>query len=587
MSDLKSTRRPSVRRRWIFNLLILLVVAGFCYGGYWAYGKYKGRQSMRLTKMAAEYLKKGKVAEATMSLETAIRLKPKNSEALRLMARLQGAAGEGPKSLDAWRKLAESGSLTLEDLSQYALTAAREGDWALADRIVNSITVGGNAVLSHMLRAELLISKNDLPGAEAELRWAVEADKTGNSRAALARFLLTRRLNAETAPEIRELLREISKQPDAIGMEALATAITRGLVPPAELPVWVAALRAHPRVDAKSLLLADVTDIQLQPETKPAVIAKMLQRMQGASVDNRTLGVQFLILMNEPAQAAALVTRDEAVKKRETFALWLDAQSLSKNWPSILDALAQPNLPLPEYLSTLYRGRAMVMSGKEAEGRAAYGEALQKASPNKPDFLQSLAYLHLAGEDQLFEQGFQQVLSDPSTAKESFRQLLPSVMMRRDAARTRRAYEIAAATSPELANDPTLQNDMAYLNLLLGLPEDTKKLAFQSEANPRDFSFRSTYALALLKTGKNKEALALLDNCEPDIHVASLPPHHKAIVAAALAANGRRNEALGTASILPPQQLSVQEIEFVRSYLAQLEPTPAPATQKKETPKKK
>ena len=145
----------------------------------------------------------------------------------------------------------------------------------------------------------------------------------------------------------------------------------------------------------------------------------------------------------------------------------------------------------------------------------------------------------------------------------------------------------AAATSPELANDPTLQNDMAYLNLLLGLPEDTKKLAFQSEANPRDFSFRATYALALLKAGKNKEALALLDSCEPDIHVASLPPHHKAIVAAALAANGRRNEALGTASILPPQQLSVQEIEFVRSYLAQLEPTPAPATQKKETPKKK
>jgi tetratricopeptide (TPR) repeat protein len=537
--------------------------------------------------MAAEYLKKGKVEEGTMSLETAIRLKPKNAEALRLMARLQGAVGEGPKSLDAWRKLAERGFLTLEDLAHYALTAAREGDWALADRIVNAVTAGGNSFLSHMLRAELLISKNDLPGTEAELRLAVEADKTGNSRAALARFLLTRRLNAKTVPEIRELLREISKQPDAIGMEALATAITRGLVPPAELPAWIVALRAHPKVDAKSLLLADSTDIQLQPDTKPAVMAKMLQRMQGATVDDRALGIQFLILMNEPARAATLVSPDEAVKKRETFALWLDAQSLAKNWPSILDALAQPNLPLPEYLATLYRGRAMVMSGKEAEGRAAYAEALQKASPNKPDFLQALAYLHLAGEDQLFEQGFQQVLSDPAMAKESFLKLIPSVLMRRDAARTRRAYDIAAATSPELDKDLTFQNDIAYLNLLLGLPEDTKKVAFQSEANPRDFSFRTTYALALLKAGKNKEALALLENCEPDIHVASLPPHQKAIVAAALAANGRRNEALGTASILPPQQLSVQEIEFLRSYLAEPESTPPPATQKKETPKKK
>ena len=587
MSDLKSTQRPSVRRRWIFNLLILLVVAGFCYGGYWAYGKYKGRQSMRLTKMAAEYLKKGKVAEATMSLETAIRLKPKNAEALRLMARLQGAAGEGPKSLDAWRKLAESGSLTLEDLAQYAFAASREGDQALAERLADVVAAGGNAVVSHLLRAQLLISKNNIPGAEAEFRQAVEADKTGNSRVELVRFLLERRLNAETAPEIRELMREIAKRPDKIGVEVLTTAITRGLVPPAELPAWIAALRAHPKSQARALLLADASEIQLRPDTKPSVIAKMLQRMRGAPVEDRAAGIQFLLRMEEPSQAASLLTRDEALQKRETLSLWLDAQSLSKNWSGILDALAQPNLPLPEYLSTLYRGRAMVMSGKEAEGRAAYAEAIQKASPNKPDFLQALAYLHLAGEDQLFEQGFQQVLSDPATAKESFLKLLPSVMMRRDAARTRRAYEIAAATSPELANDPTLQNDMAYLNLLLGLPEDTKKVAFQSEANPRDFSFRATYALALLKEEKNKEALALLDNCEPDIHVASLPPHQKAIVVAALAANGRRNEALGTASILPPQQLSEQEIEFVRSYLAQLEPTPAPATHKKETPKKK
>jgi cytochrome c-type biogenesis protein CcmH/NrfG len=133
MSDLKSTQRPSVRRRWIFNLFLLLVFAGGCYGACWAYEKYKGRQSKHLTKMAAEYLKKGKVEEGTMSLETAIRLKPKNAEALRLMARLQGAVGEGPKSLDAWRKLAERGFLTLEDLAHYALTAAREGDWALAD----------------------------------------------------------------------------------------------------------------------------------------------------------------------------------------------------------------------------------------------------------------------------------------------------------------------------------------------------------------------------------------------------------------------------------------------------------------------
>ena len=583
--------RPSLLRRFLFLLLILAALGGAAYASYWAYGKLKGRQSRHLTKMATEYLQQGKVAEATMSLETAVRLKPNNAEALRLLARLKGATGEGPKSLETWRKVAESGSLTLDDLAQYAAAAARENDWALAERIADAAATGGNPVLRHMIRAELLTSKNDLPGAEAELRLAVEADKTGNARIALARFLMTRRFNAETAPEVLELLREGSKLQDARGVDAIATALRLGLVPPAELPVWISALRLHPKSTAQALLLADAADIQLQPTTKPAVVAKMLERMQGASLQDRARGLQFLLRMEEPAQAASLLTLDEALKNRETLSLWLDAQSLTKNWPALLDALSQPNLPLASHLTKLYRGRALVMSGKESEGRAAYAEALQETADSKAEFLETLAYLNLAGEDELFDQGLQRALSDPETAKESFLRILPSVAARRDATRTRRAYEMAAAASPELANELTLQNDMAYLSLLLGLPVDIKKAAFLSEANPRDFSFRTTYALALLKTGKNKEALSLLENCEPDIHVASLPPHQKAIVAIALAANGRRNEALGTASLLPPQQLSMQEFQLVRSYLAQLEtaatPTPTPATPKKEAPKKK
>lgn len=588
MPDLDLPRRPLLRRL-LFPLLILAVLSGAAYGGYWAYGKLKGRQSRHLTKMATQYLQKNKVAEAEMSLETAVRLKPNNAEALRVLARLQGATGKGAQSLETWQKLAASGGITLDDLAQYSMAASREGDQALAERLANAAAGGGNTALKHVLRGNLLLSKNDIPGAEAEFRQAVEVDTTGNSRAMLARFLLTRRLNAETAPEIREMLRELSKRPDAVGLEALSTAITRGLVPPAELPVWTSALRVHPKATAKALLLADATDIQLQPETKPAVLAKMLERMKGAPVDDRAAGLQFLILMREPAQAAGLLTRDEALNKRETLSLWLDAQSLTKNWPSILEVLAQPNLPLPGHLSKLYSGRALVMSGKEAEGRAAYAEALQETAGTKAEFLETLAYLNLAGEDQLFDQGLQRVLSDPATAKESFIRILPSVAMRQDAARTRRAYEIAAAASPELAKDLTLQNDLAYLNLLLGLPVDTKKIAFLSDANPRDFSFRVTYALALLKAGKNQEAITLLENCEPDVHVATLAPHQKAMVAIALAANDRRNEALGVAAILPPQQLSVQEIELMRSYLAQPEttPTPTPSTLKKEAPKKK
>ncbi|NDG72861.1 MAG: tetratricopeptide repeat protein [Proteobacteria bacterium] len=134
---------PSKGRRWIFILLILLALAATCGVGYWGYGKFKARQSRRLATLAKEYLQQGNVTEAAMSLETALRLQPKNVEVLRLLAQVQGAKGDGAKSLETWRKLADCGALTLQDLSQYSVTAAREGDWALAERLASSAASGG------------------------------------------------------------------------------------------------------------------------------------------------------------------------------------------------------------------------------------------------------------------------------------------------------------------------------------------------------------------------------------------------------------------------------------------------------------
>jgi len=583
---------PSKGRRWIFILLIPLALAATCGVGYWGYGKFKARQSRRLATLAKEYLQQGNVTEAAMSLETALRLQPKNVEVLRLLAQVQGAKGDGVKSLETWRKLADCGALTLQDLSQYSVTAAREGDWALAERLASSAASGGNAVLGHLLRSDLLISKNDLPGAETELRMAIDTDTTGTSQAALARFLLAYRLNAQTAPEILEILRGLSKRRDATGVEAATTAITRGLVPPSDMPSWIATLRENPKSNGQALLLADNMEIQSNPSSKASVLEKMLQRVRGASLEDRSAGAKFLILMEEPKQAAALLTRDEALKQREVLSLWLQAQSLSQNWTAVLDALAQPNLPLPEFLKKLFLGRALVMSEQVDKGRALYSEGLQMASADRSEFLEALAYINLIGEDQRFDQGLQQVLSNSDTAKDSFLKLLPSVLMRRDAARTYRTYEIAAATLPDLANDLTFQNDLNFLSLLLNLPVDHKKVAFLCEANPRDFAFRATLAFSLLKAGKNKEALTLLENCEPDVQVTSLTPSHKALLAAAFAANDRRNDARNVMSLLAPQLLSIQEIQFLQTYLNDPKPSPTPAPsrtemKKKPTPKKK
>ena len=270
------------------RLLLVVAVLGVGAGGaLWAKGKLERRQSRKLTTMATEYLREGKGEEARMGLQAALRLEPRNAEALRLGARLRLAEGANAEALEALRQLTESGQLGFEDLTLYATLAAREGDTALADRLVNSAAAGGNAVLRHLLRAQVKAAGNDPAGAEKELREAVALDESGEAGLFLARFLMSRRLNAETAPEVLALLKKFSGRPDRLGAEALAQGLSAGVVPPEELEGWISALRSHPEVNAQGLLLADGVEIRLRPATKSQVVGRMAARLQGKPLAER------------------------------------------------------------------------------------------------------------------------------------------------------------------------------------------------------------------------------------------------------------------------------------------------------------
>ena len=568
-------------RKWWVRLLLVVAVLGVGAGGaLWAKGKLERRQSRKLTTMATEYLREGKGEEARMGLQAALRLDPRNAEALRLEARLRLAEGANAEALDALRQLTESGQLGFEDLTLYATLAAREGDTALADRLVNSAAAGGNAVLRHLLRAQVKAAGNDPAGAEKELREAVALDESGEAGFFLARFLMSRRLNAETAPEVLDLLKKFSGRPDRLGAEALAQGLSAGVVPPEELEGWISALRSHPEVNAQGLLLADGVEIRLRPATKSQVVGRMAARLQGKPLAERVQGMAMAMQVGEPQTASSLVEPAEAAGEVGIFSIWLDALGLQNRWAEILEALGREGQPLPEVLKGLYTGRALVAQGKTAEGRRAYGNALEAAFPKREEFLVAVAYLGRVGEDDLFEQGLRKALEDPDGRAEVMRAVVPSVAGRLDATRTRRVYEIAASM-PGGGEDVVLKNDMDYLALMVGQPVDLAIIGERSRANPRDFALRVTHALALLRSGNAKQALQELENCEPDVHVATLSPQHKAVVAAALALNGRAPEAQAVAMSIPPMSLSKQEAEFL---IACLQPNGSPT---KKTPPKK
>ncbi|MEN9470327.1 MAG: hypothetical protein RL630_2060, partial [Verrucomicrobiota bacterium] len=462
-------------RWWVRIPVVLALIGGLVWSGLWAVGKIERRQSRKLTDMASSYIQEGKGEEARMGLETALRLDPRNAKALRMLAGLRRAQGAEAEALDAMRRLAESGQMSLDDLVIYAQMAARAGDIALAERLANSAGTGGNTVLRHMLRAELGAAKNDPAAMEKELRAAAEIDESGRSKFALARFLIQRRLNAETAPEVLALLRGLSSKNDAMGAEAMGMILTAGLVPQTEAEGLVKAIRQHPATNPRLLLMADTTEVALKPNQKSEVVRRTAERLKGAPMEQRVEGMVWAMRLGEPATASALITPEEAAKEAKVFSLWLDSLGQQNRWSEITEQLSKEGTPLPPHLRGLYAGRALVAAGRGNEGRDQYAKALQAAYPKREDFIQAVAYLGTAGEQDLFEQGLRKALENPEDAQALMRAVVPAVATRRDAAQTLKVYEIAAS-APALKNDLTLQNDIDYLSLILGRPVDARAI---------------------------------------------------------------------------------------------------------------
>ena len=563
--------RLIIRKKWLFLALALLPVVAAGWGIAWLTPKVKARQSQEFLRVAEGYLNTGKTRDAVISLNSSLRLMPDNPTALRLLAKIQTAQGD-PVALDTWGKLLATGKIQLDDVGIYAQVAANQQDWALADRLAGVTAITGNKALPHLIRAGLLNSKGDSTAIEAELRQAVEKDQTLVSKRALAKFLLLQRLTKESSKEAFDILNEISKVQDATGAEALITALIKGIVPANELPAWIAAIRAHPKINQRGLCLADYTESLTRLAPHATVVAKLKERVENAPVKDRSEAMEWLLKMSEPALAANLLTQNEAQMSESSYCLWLDANSLIGNWPAVLKSLDDPANPIKEnYLVQLYKAGAYQMAGRSEEADPLFLSVFEQSQGDKEKFLKCLVFLSASRQDDLFEKGLKKVLSDTPHAADSFRALLPSIYLQRDSAVALRFYELASETSPQLATDMAMQNDLLYLRILMEQSQSAKSAAALSQANPMDRSLRITHAFAVLKSGNPAEALQILEASEQGIASSSLLPHEKAVVAAILAANDRTKDAELVARMVQPNQLSIQEIQLVQSQFQNLD----------------
>ena len=560
------SRRGIWKRWWFITPMVLVLIGGIIWAGFVFVGKVERRQTRKLVELAEGYLKEGKITQARMGVETALRLNPANAEALRMQANFHFAEGEQGEAFLAMSRLADSGQLSFSELLTYVTLAARQGYTTLSDQWLDSVARRLNPVSQHLLRAQANDAMNNTEEAEKEMRAAWTLDPMGEPSLVLARFLLTRRRTPETEQEILALLKKTSISNESLGVEALVIGLSSQVVPISERDWWISALRNHPLANESGLLVADAAEMSLRPTMKTEVVGRMAERLSGRSLAERVQGMVLAMQAGESKTAAGLLNPEEAAASAEALPIWLDALALQNRWSEILEVLSRSQLALPEYLKRLYTGRALKETGKPVMSREAFEAALEVTQSKMGEYIMVLAYLAFLEENELLERALRQGLEDPKNRDVVLRAVVVAVSVWRDAARTQRIYKIAAAM-PQSEGDLALQNDLDYHSILLGQPVDLRTLAERSHANPRDFALRVTHALALLKAENAKQAFAELDQCEPGIYVETLPPPQMAVVAAATALNGRMSEAQALARLIPPGSLLKQESEFLMACL--------------------
>jgi len=544
--------------------LLALVFWGIPVGCSTVVNYVEAQQSSKLARLGAEYLANGDRESARMSAQTSLRLTPNNADALRILAQILGSEGRTAKALEVYQKLGETGQATMTEFKEYAVTASKAGYTSIADWIGGWVAQQGEPDFPHLMRATTLESEGRTLEAKAEYQLALRAVRNDRTKRAMARFLLANSDLGESDAQVFELLEDITKNNGDAGHEALLVGLLSGVVPDQNLPEWMARLRAHPLANEQSLAVADAIEVEADPSAKPRLVAAMLKRVFGKSLDDRLLAGRWLLRHGEASQVEKILPLDQARSRPDAFVLWIEARAAAGDWRAVLDAADSNPQAFPPGMRLLLRGQALKKIGRPNDARADYLRAITECQGNPSLLIPALAFLQSDEEGEIFRQYSRPLLANEATALAAIQQLAPTLQQRGDAQAVRDFLQFAADAGP-LSTYAALQNEMAYLDLVLGRPVPLATLQERARNFPDDPAFRFTLALAQLRQGRKAEAIVTAGTQK--LRVRDLAPQHQLILACILAANGQTEKATRIRQILQIAPLTRQERELLAKYL--------------------
>lgn len=534
---------------------------------FWAYPAWNKHNAV---KIARKWLDAGQLRYAAEAAQQAAALDPENPEPWHIASELARLGGQQDKSLDYARRAAGLAPGNPDLVIAWGAAAVRANQPAEADRALDQLPVELQAGSAHVqrLRGELARRQLNLTAARGYFEAALRLEgPLAVNEVPLGLILLQ-----STDPALRrrggELLAKWTADREW-GVTAVRTLLTDALFledRPAMLR-WGELLLTSPgrtHEDMAQSLLA----LSRSSENRFAAVLAQLEKDHAVSPQAATQLLGWLNRIGRAAEAVKWIQTlpPAAVRRPPLVVAWAESLRLTGDWSALRDLTAEGEWGGEvDFLRWAYGLLAARRLGEEVPADGYERTLYSRAQLNSVHGMFAASSLYSWGRTAEAEALWWRVAEqDSRLAIEALGSLARHYQMQRDAEGQYRVFRRLHSLQPQ---DPGIGNNFAFFAVLTHREQRAAERIARAnlEAAPANAAYLATLAFILTQQGQAAEALRLLEPRKAEL---AQSPALAFAYGLALAGNGRKAEARPLLAGLPPETLTLTEVELIKSALA-------------------
>ena len=479
LTEAERERRRRRRRRIQISLVALLIlgVIGF-FVARPIRNAIRSWQARRHADHAFAFIDQQKWSDARDEATAAYRLQASEPEAIRAVGRLLSRAGQG-EALEFWKNLREIAPLTREDLRDEARVALRVNDAPHAEEAARELLTakeGGPSPTDWLIAADVQLRKHSFDQAQG-LAEKVLASPKANRREQLQANIALDNIARNAGPtssidiaKVNERIVALAKGDDDVSLDALtflaarATAAPTESRPPVPIDQLIESINHHPLAKAPHQLLAADLEIAQHPDQRDEIVRRMVEHWKGGSNESLTALAAWLYRNGEQQRLVEAISLDRALQTRELFLQYVDALAALSRWDEIRRIIEAERFPLDPVIEHMYLARCFAQQGQENGAENNWQRALEDAAGDLNKLLTLGEYAEKNGAERVATTAFEAAAVANPKSRQAQQGRLRIAYSARD---TKRVHALLQEMLEIWPNDTAIQNDEAYIRLLL------------------------------------------------------------------------------------------------------------------------